>query len=120
MPADLGPIQIHAQCSVTARDRRATLACGATLVATEDVAVVAVEQGPTSWGRTLEYVLSAGQSATLPEPSPGMVWVVAWATITETDRRLAMWVAGALAVGALAGIGLAELLRRLWWWARYG
>ena len=120
MPVDLGPVTLEAKCQVTAQGRRATVPCSGKLTAKEDVAVVALEQGPTSWGRTLEYVLRAGQSATLPDPQPGMVWVVAWSTLAEEDRRLALWVAGAVTVGALAGIGLAEIVRRVWWWARYG
>lgn len=121
MPAaDLGLIVIDAACPLSAADRRATLACGATVTARDDVAVVAVERGPSSQGRILEFVLTAGQSAELPAPAPGMVWTLAWVSHAEADRRLGALLAGAVAVGALAGIGLADVILTVWGWLRCG
>jgi hypothetical protein len=58
-----------------------------------------------------DWILPPGaHTEQLPDPPAGGVWIITSETQRELDLKADFWTAGAVVVGALAGLGLADLV----------
>jgi len=109
----MSDLQITAACQPAPFDHDLqTLACGGTLTngGTEMLAVVAIGVTPgETQADVLEYALAPKESAMLPAPPAGGVWVIGAETGGQIRRRQHWSMAGAITVGALAGAGAASI-----------
>ena len=106
-------IDIEATCQVNEVGHQSiTVGCAATVTnaSSDTVLLTATAVSPTSVGLGAQtYVLLPGQSTQLPTPPAGAVWLVEWETTAQAASTADWLTAGAIAVGALAGVGLVDL-----------
>lgn len=107
-------LQIQAACDpVPFGEGLQTLACAGTLrnPGPELLHVVAIGVVPGQSSAVVdEYDVPAGAAVELPAPPQGGVWVIGAQTAGQINRRSDWAIAGAVGVGALAGIGAADAL----------
>lgn len=114
-------LDVESACPPVPFDGGVSIGCGATVTnATDQAVIVTVVQfssGSVSLSQQ-SYILAPGQSFQVGQPPAGSVWVVTWATQGQINRAADWALALSIGVGALAGVGFADISIGLYHWIK--